>query len=391
METLRRRLEERERRGEPVRVGLVGAGQMGLGLAAVLGRMPGMRLVAVADLLLDRALDAFRHGGVRRDEIEEAGTAAGAHAALAQGKRIVTSAGELIPDLPVDVVVDATGIPLQAALTAARAIEAGRHIVLLTVEADVTVGHLLARRAAEAGVVYSGAAGDEPAATKELVDFARFLGFEVVCAGKGKNNPLDRRATAQSLEAEGRARGHAGGAGQGPHSHRGRRDPQAAGRGGFRHRRGAGSLRGDPYRPSGDPGGAPVPQDRGGPLLRPLPTVSPDQRRDSDLHRQGRPGPRSHHCPPAATHGGGDRRRQAGLAPGGTAGTAGGRHGLRPDRGGGDGPLRESAPHGPGPQRRGPGGTRAGPADPVGRCGRRGDSPPGDAQGTGWDVGQSDQ
>ncbi|MBI4841053.1 MAG: hypothetical protein HY803_08265 [candidate division NC10 bacterium] len=207
MERLRRELANRERIGEPVRVGLVGAGQMGLGLAAVLGRMPGMRLVAVADLLLDRALDAFRHGGVRRDEIAEAGTAAAGQAALAQGKRIVTSAGELIPDLPVDVVVDATGIPLQAALTAARAIEAGRHIVLLTVEADVTVGHLLARRAAEAGVVYSGAAGDEPAATKELVDFARFLGFEVVCAGKGKNNPLDRRATAQSLEAEGRARG----------------------------------------------------------------------------------------------------------------------------------------------------------------------------------------
>ncbi len=207
METLRRRLENRERLGEPVRVGLVGAGQMGLGLAAVLGRMPGMHLSAVADLMLDRAVEAFRHGGVRRDEIAEAGTAAAGQAALARGKRIVTSTGELIPDLPVDVVVDATGIPLQAALTATRAIDARRHIVLLTVEADVTVGHLLHRRAAEAGVVYSGAAGDEPAATKELVDFARFLGFEVVCAGKGKNNPLDRRATAQSLTAEGRARG----------------------------------------------------------------------------------------------------------------------------------------------------------------------------------------
>ncbi|OGB93251.1 MAG: hypothetical protein A3H39_14415 [candidate division NC10 bacterium RIFCSPLOWO2_02_FULL_66_22] len=207
METLRRRLEERERGGNPVRVGLVGAGQMGLGLAAVLGRMPGMRLVAVADLLLDRALEAFRHGGVRQDEIAESATAATAQAALAQGKRVATTVGELVPHLPVDVVVDATGIPLPAALTAARAIEARKHVVLLTVEADVTVGHLLHRRAAEAGVVYSGAAGDEPAATKELVDFARFLGFEVVCAGKGKNNPLDRRATAQSLEAEARARG----------------------------------------------------------------------------------------------------------------------------------------------------------------------------------------
>lgn len=204
---LRRQLVERERSGQPVRIGLVGAGQMGLGLAAVLGRIPGMRLAVVADLVLNRALDAFREGGTPREEIVEAGTARAARSALAQGRRVITAEGTLVPDLPVDVVVDATGIPLQAALTAERAIQAKRHIVLLSVEADVTVGHLLARRAAEAGVVYTGAAGDEPAATKELVDFAQFLGFEVICAGKGKNNPLDRRATARSLEAEGRARG----------------------------------------------------------------------------------------------------------------------------------------------------------------------------------------
>jgi predicted homoserine dehydrogenase-like protein len=180
---------------------------MGLGLAAVLGRMPGMRLVAVADLVLGRAVVAFQHEGARRDEIVEARTAADGRTAVERGQRVVTTAAEMVSELPVDVVVDATGIPLQAALTAAQAIEARRHVVLLTVEADVTVGHLLARRASEAGVVYTGATGDEPAATKELVDFAELLGFEVICAGKGKNNPLDRRATARSLEAEGRARG----------------------------------------------------------------------------------------------------------------------------------------------------------------------------------------
>lgn len=204
---LQRQLAARERAGNPVRVGLVGAGQMGLGLAAVLGRMPGMRLAVVADLALERAAAAFRHAGAGREEIAEAGTAAAAHAALERGRRVITAAGALVSELPVDVVVDATGIPLQAALTAAQAIQAKRHVVLLTVEADVTVGHLLARRAAEAGVVYTGATGDEPAATKELVEFAEFLGFEVVCAGKGKNNPLDHRATAQSLRAEGQARG----------------------------------------------------------------------------------------------------------------------------------------------------------------------------------------
>jgi predicted homoserine dehydrogenase-like protein len=204
---LQRRLAERERANAPVKVGLVGAGQMGLGLAAVLGRMPGMRLVAVADLVPGRAADAFRHAGVRREEIVETGTARAARAAVEGGRRVMTPVGALVSELPVDVVVDATGIPLQAALTAAQAIEARRHVVLLTVEADVTVGHLLAWRAAEAGVVYTGATGDEPAATKELVEFAEFLAFDVICAGKGKNNPLDRRATAQSLRAEGHARG----------------------------------------------------------------------------------------------------------------------------------------------------------------------------------------
>ena len=134
---LRRGLQARERAGQPVRVGLVGAGQMGLGLAAVLGRMPGMRLSAVADLAPERAAAAFQQAGVRPGEIVQAITAAEGRRALAQGRRVIATAGGLVAELPVDVVVDATGIPLAAAVTAAQAIEAGHHIVLLTVEADV--------------------------------------------------------------------------------------------------------------------------------------------------------------------------------------------------------------------------------------------------------------
>ena len=207
LQRLTRRLIERERTGHPVQVGLVGAGQMGVGLGAALSRVPGMRLAAVADVVPERAATALREAGAGQGEIVEAGTGAAARAAHARRRRVATTAMEVVMELPVDVVVDATGIPLQAALTAARAIEAGRHIVLLTVETDVTVGHLLAQRATEAGVVYTGAAGDEPAATKELVEFAEFLGFEIICAGKGKNNPLDRRATDRTLAAEGRTRG----------------------------------------------------------------------------------------------------------------------------------------------------------------------------------------
>lgn len=207
LQRLQRQLIERERTGDPIRIALVGAGQMGVGLGAALGRMPGMRLTVVADMVPGRAATALRQAGAAQAEIAEARTGAAARAAYARRQRVATTAVDILMELPADVVVDATGIPLQAALTAMHAIEAGRHIVLLTVEADVTVGHLLARRADRAGVVYTGAAGDEPAATKELVEFAEFLGLDIICAGKGKNNPLDRRATAGALESEGRALG----------------------------------------------------------------------------------------------------------------------------------------------------------------------------------------
>ena len=83
----------------------------------------------------------------------------------------------------VDVIVDATGSPEVGTFLAMEAIRNGKHIVMLNVEADITVGRLLARKAREAGVVYTGSAGDEPAATLELIGFAQSLGMEVVAAG----------------------------------------------------------------------------------------------------------------------------------------------------------------------------------------------------------------
>jgi predicted homoserine dehydrogenase-like protein len=73
---------------------------------------------------------------------------------------------------------------------------------MLNAETDATVGALLARMARSAGVVYTGSAGDEPAAIMELYDFARSMGFEVVAVGKGKNNPLDPTATPESVADE---------------------------------------------------------------------------------------------------------------------------------------------------------------------------------------------
>jgi len=196
-------LEQRQQTNQPIGVGLVGVGQMGAGMIAQIDLMQGMDVVAAADIDLQRAAAAFHNIGVPEDKVVTLladATLSLANQALAAGKRIVTSNAALIPELAgVEAVVEATGLPSIGAMVAYRTILARRHIILLNVETDVTVGYLLKRMADAAQVVYTTSAGDEPGSLKELYDFAKSLGFEVVAAGKGKNNPLDRTATPQQL------------------------------------------------------------------------------------------------------------------------------------------------------------------------------------------------
>ena len=106
----------------------------------------------------------------------------------------------------IDVVIDATGNPSIGTLIALEAMKQGKHIVMLNVEADITIGRFLKEEARKAGVMFTGAAGDEPAATVELIGFAQALGFEIVAAGKGKNNALQFDATPDAYEKEARER-----------------------------------------------------------------------------------------------------------------------------------------------------------------------------------------
>lgn len=196
-------LEQRQQENHPIQVGLVGVGQMGAGLIAQMGQMRGMDVVAAADIDLTRAVTAFRSIGIPEDSIVVLpGDATQRHAseAVAAGKRVVTTNAMLIPEVAsVDAVVEATGMPSIGALVAFRTILAKRHIIMLNVETDATIGYLLKHMADAAHVIYTTSAGDEPGAILELYDFAMTLGFEVVAAGKGKNNPLDRSATPQQL------------------------------------------------------------------------------------------------------------------------------------------------------------------------------------------------
>ncbi|MDP4026251.1 SAF domain-containing protein [Methylobacterium sp. NEAU 140] len=175
-------LKRRAQQGRPVRVGLIGAGKFGSMYLSQAPRTPGIHLVAVADLSPDRA-----RGSLRRVGWDEARfTAAGMEDAARAGTTFVTDdADAMIASPHVDIVIDATGSPAAGIHHALLACEHRKHIVMVNVEADVLAGPLLARRAAEAGIVYSMASGDQPALIAELVDWARTIGLEVICAGKG--------------------------------------------------------------------------------------------------------------------------------------------------------------------------------------------------------------
>lgn len=200
--SLYEKLLERAEADRPVTLGVVGAGQMGTGLVSQMAPLPWFEVTGVADIDVDRARAAYRSAGIPDHLVDVVDDLPDAERSRAAGRKIVTRSAELLAHLPGnEAIVDATGVPEVGAIVADAAIRGGQHVVMLNVEADVTVGRILKRMADAAGVVYSASAGDEYAPAKELVEFARTLGFGVVCAGKGKNNPLDRTATPDSQAA----------------------------------------------------------------------------------------------------------------------------------------------------------------------------------------------
>jgi predicted homoserine dehydrogenase-like protein len=172
----------REAAGRPVTVGLIGAGKFGTMFLAQARATCGMHVVAVADLDVGRARAQLRGAGWP----EEAYSAGSLGDALKSGRTHVTADADAVLAFPdIEVVVEATGVPAAAIRHAHKAIGHGKHIVMVSVEADALVGPLLAARASAAGVVYSLAWGDQPALICEHVDWARTCGFKVVAAGKG--------------------------------------------------------------------------------------------------------------------------------------------------------------------------------------------------------------
>ncbi|GAB4542960.1 MAG: NAD(P)H-dependent oxidoreductase [Anaerolineae bacterium] len=196
-------LQRREAAGNPIRLGLVGCGQEGSGMVHITRQMAGLETRVIADIIPQRPLDTFKAIGIPESRIVTTDKSGEAEDALRKGQYVITEDALLLPQLEsLDVLVEATGVTEVGAQVAWSSILNQKHIVMLNVETDVTVGLFLHHLAQKVGCVYTVAMGDEPGVCKTLYNFARTLGFEVVCLGKGKNNPIDYDATPESCREE---------------------------------------------------------------------------------------------------------------------------------------------------------------------------------------------
>lgn len=175
-------LQQRAAQGKPIRVGLIGAGKFGSMYLAQIPRTPGVHLAGIADLSPDGARANLARVGWKAEQSQ----ASSLDQALKAGTTHISEDWQALVRHPaIDVIVECTGHPISAVDHCLEAFANGKHVVNVTVEADAFCGPLLARKAAEAGVVYSLAFGDQPALICDLVDWARTCGFPVVAAGRG--------------------------------------------------------------------------------------------------------------------------------------------------------------------------------------------------------------
>ena len=171
-------LRKREAAGKPIRVGLVGCGQEGSGMVHVTHKMAGMETCAIADLDIKRPLKTLAALGVPESAICVTSDVGQAEDALRRGSYVVTENALLLTQAPsIDAVVEATGVTEVGAQVAWHSIMNKKHVVMLNVETDVTVGLMLSRMAEQAGCVYTASTGDEPGVCKQTLRFCQHAGL----------------------------------------------------------------------------------------------------------------------------------------------------------------------------------------------------------------------
>jgi predicted homoserine dehydrogenase-like protein len=192
-----------KKNGKNYKIAVVGVGQMGRGFASQCNKFPGLDVACLVDLDIDRIKKVFKE--ITKLEPVISGDLKTLLTALENNQPIGLTDISLISKLPLDVVVEATGVPEIGAQVTESSLKSKKHVAVLNVECDVTIGPLLKKIAGENNVIYTVCHGDEPIEAKALVDFARDLSFEVICAGKGKNNPFEPLSTPDTVAEKAKA------------------------------------------------------------------------------------------------------------------------------------------------------------------------------------------
>ena len=193
-------LTQLEAENRPIRVGVSGAGWIGSGFVKQCNYVKGMTVNLIADEDLSLARKSFLHSGIEPDHICEGDSPGAAMDILRSGKKVITGSYQLAAQLDdIDIVTDITPSPAIGAETALSCIQHRKDVVMVNIEADVTIGAILKKKAAEAGILYTVSSGDEPGCLMELYDFVKTIGFEPIVIGKGKNNPLNPQATPDTV------------------------------------------------------------------------------------------------------------------------------------------------------------------------------------------------
>ena len=190
-----------------VKAGVIGTGHYATAIVCQAQSMSRLEVSVVADVDVDKGRQAYRHAGVDEEHIAVCDSRATALDALERGAKVVLEDAELMMELPVTLVAEATGVAEAGARHAAAAIHHGKHVAMVNKEADVSVGPILKHRADRAGVVYTAVDGDQHGLLIGLVDWARTLGLRVIAGGKAGDgeylhDPVQRTVTRRTRQRD---------------------------------------------------------------------------------------------------------------------------------------------------------------------------------------------
>lgn len=199
-------LEKRAAENNPIRVGMIGAGFMAQGIAnQILNTTPGMRLVAIANRTLEKAANAYQYAGSSPDDIQRVTSVEGLERAIAAGKYAISDDAMLLCEADgIDAIIEVTGAIELGAHVVMRAIEHGKHVILMNAEVDGTIGPILKVYADRAGVIVSGCDGDQPGVEMNLYRFVRSIGLRPLVCGniKGLQDPYRNPTTQAGFAAK---------------------------------------------------------------------------------------------------------------------------------------------------------------------------------------------